>query len=224
MSLFEVLNHVSVSAHALERFQEHYPTAEKADVRVNIEYGEEVSVAMAMTLTGRQPPRKKEREDRYVIIPSRRGMAVLVADLFVEGQWHVVTYIRFLGRQLEFAKENWPTLVAPKRVVRPVRSPQQLPMAMRVRQELPMIGVALSYVGVSPDLISKFGTRNRARVNLLTAKFRAAGKDGSWVAATLADGTAIMFRETKNMAKSAVFWQVGREEEVWRLKVPEGEE
>ena len=93
---------LDVKEHALDRFNLHHSEGDCEELLLYVQYGEQVSIEMGRTLTGRpiDSPGWSD-EDRYVLSPDRRGMFV------IHRRW-VRTYLRFGQQQQEFAKKHWP--------------------------------------------------------------------------------------------------------------------
>lgn len=78
-----------VTQHAIDRFREHVPTAETADLIQYLRHGVVETPEFVQAITGR---RSASTMDTYVAAPDGRGIFVLVDN-------HVVTYLRMGERQ-----------------------------------------------------------------------------------------------------------------------------
>ncbi len=90
-----------VTEHALDRYQEHDPAADRRDLLLAVAHGVGLTREMAASLLGR--PLRNGCTDCYVLAASRRGVFVLRMEDSV-----VVTYLRFGPTQEAFARRHWP--------------------------------------------------------------------------------------------------------------------
>ena len=79
-------------SHALERYREHFPDADAADLDVAVQEAEPVSAELAQELTQRRG--KPSTRDTYLLAQGGRG-------LFVLAQGRLVTYLRLSDAVLE---------------------------------------------------------------------------------------------------------------------------
>ncbi len=91
-----------VSDHALDRFREHEPAADRRDLLLEVAFGVGLTCEMAAALLGR-PMRGPKDASGYVLSRGRRGLFVL--DLAGDA---VVTYLRFGPSQEDFVRRHWP--------------------------------------------------------------------------------------------------------------------
>lgn len=101
-----------VTSHALERFREHVPDAERADLLLYISHGAPESTDLVQALTGRTV---RKTTDRYVVSPNRRGIFV------INDCGTVVTYLRMGDTQQNILK---PTVTPTVPTVTPTATPK----------------------------------------------------------------------------------------------------
>jgi hypothetical protein len=92
------------SAHAVERYREHFPVASVGDIRLAVGLGLLIENQTGRFLLGRNGG-KDHADSRYVLPLHGRGLFILRRRSL--GSWVVVTYARFEKSQQAFVSEHW---------------------------------------------------------------------------------------------------------------------
>lgn len=90
-----------VSEHALTRYREHNPDAQREDVIAAIRSGVEIDPSVALAMLGRK---WAQSEARYILAPSFLGAFVVSRE---SRRPVVITYRRFDAQQEDFAREHY---------------------------------------------------------------------------------------------------------------------
>ncbi len=131
---------MNVRAHAIERYREHHPAADRPEVLAAIQQGTPRSPELVAALCGRGQP---SRNDRYWSAPDDWGIFV-VADRVV------VTYLRLSPSQRAVLTMDVSTTTARPRVDENPRI-QSTPINGRTKYEVTVLGVPYFQVTLAPS-------------------------------------------------------------------------
>ena len=128
-----MLDDLHVTQHALDAYRIHYPAAEMADLRADLDRAEEIPAAVAAPLCGKTV--SMTRGSRYRLSCGRRGLFAISG---VSGK--VQTYLRFQRSQEEFARAHYPAVpdwIPPGEAPAPEEQPVEAQPAEPSQPEFP---------------------------------------------------------------------------------------